>query len=126
MTDVDPEKATIGDLFRLMTAMNKKLDSQSETLDEHTETLAQHSAKLEAHTGELEGIRTVVDTLPSYEMVENIETAQNRMVEDLASARSSQQKATTFQRQTVSRLDRVEAGQEKIVKSLDKAGIPVR
>lgn len=125
MTEKDPEKATIGDLFRLMTEVNKKLDDHTVTLAEHTALHGQHSAKLDAHTGELAAIRTVVDTLPTYEMVESVETAQNRMAEDIATARSAQHQATTHQRQTVSRLDRLEAGQKKVVQGLEKAGIPV-
>ncbi len=126
MTDVDPENATIGDLFRLMTEMRADLSSVKQTVEGHTAKLDDHSAKLDAASSEREAIRNVVDTLPSYEMVESIETAQNRMAEDIATARSSQHQATTFQRQTVSRLDRLETGQEKIVKGLDRAGIPVR
>lgn len=121
MTEKTNEPTSMADEVakRVLEALEPRLDQ----IDERFDKL---EAKLDTHTGELEGIRTVVDTLPSYEMVESIETAQNRMVEDLAAARSSQQKATTFQRQTVSRLDRLESGQEKIVKGLDRAGIAVR
>lgn len=126
MTDVDPEKATIGDLFRLMTELRADSAKQAEWREGVSAKLEKIEGKLEGHTGELQAIRTVVDTLPSYEMVESIETAQNRMAEDIATARSAQHQATTFQRQTVSRLDRLEAGQDKVAKGLDRAGIAVR
>jgi len=99
MTDESKEPTSMADEVakRVLDALGPRLDHIDATLD--------------AHTGELTAIRKVVDTLPSYEMVESIETAQNRMAEDIASARSSQHQAATFQRQTVSRLDRLEAGQ---------------
>ncbi|MGI9501622.1 MAG: hypothetical protein ACR2RE_01025 [Geminicoccaceae bacterium] len=57
----DPEKATIGDLFRLMTEMNKKFDGHTDKLETIEGKLDDHSSILEAHTGELEAIRNVVD-----------------------------------------------------------------
>ncbi len=84
----DPEKATIGDLFRLMTESNKKINAMAGdlssvketveghtiTLAEHTVTLAEHTAILKAHTGELEAIRNVVDNdLASHDQMLRVE-----------------------------------------------------
>ena len=88
MTDVDPEKATIGDLFRIMTGVRSDLTSVKQTVEGHTATLAEHSAtlaehsatlaehtvKLDAAAAEREAIRNVVDNdLASHDQVLRIE-----------------------------------------------------
>lgn len=88
MTDVDPEKATIGDLFRLMTEVRGELSSikhtveghtatlgeHTATLGEHTATLGEHTDKLDAAAAEREAIRNVVDNdLASHDQMLRIE-----------------------------------------------------
>lgn len=64
----DPEQATMGDLFRLMTEMRSDLAtvktdvaSVKETVEAHTVTLAEHGAKLDEARAERQAIRDVVD-----------------------------------------------------------------
>ena len=70
----DPEQATIGDLFRLMSEMRTDLTSVKQTVEGHTDTLAEHSAKLDAAAEEREAIRNVVDNdLASHDQMLRIE-----------------------------------------------------
>ena len=74
MTDVDPEKATIGDLFRLMTEVRGDLSSIKRTVEGHTATLAEHTDKLDAAAAEREAIHNVVDNdLASHDRMLRIE-----------------------------------------------------
>ena len=46
----NPEQATIGDVFRVVTEMNRKLEAIKEVVDGHTVTLAEHTVTLNEHT----------------------------------------------------------------------------
>ena len=113
MTDVDPEKATIGDLFRIMTGVRSDLTSVKQTVEGHTATLAEHSATLAEHTvkldaaaAEREAIRNVVDNdLASHDQVLRIEG-------DIVEVKKAQ-------RQHGKKID-------TLAERLDQAGIPVK
>ena len=106
MTDVDPEKATIGDLFRLMTEMNKKFDGHTDRLESIEGKLDEHTGILEAHTGELGAIRNVVDDdLASHDQMLRVEG-------DIVEIKKTQ-------RQHGKKIDR-------LAESMQRADIPVR
>ena len=113
MTDVDPEKATIGDLFRLMTEMRSEnaemrsdLTSVKATVEDHTGRLDGIDAKLDVASAEREAIRNVVDDdLASHDQMLRVEG-------DIVEIKKTQ-------RQHGKKIDR-------LAESMNQAGIPVR
>lgn len=106
MTDVDPEKATIGDLFRLMTSVKKTVDGHTNELAALRDDMSSVKGTVEAHTGELGAIRNVVDDdLASHDQMLRVEG-------DIVEIKKTQ-------RQHGKKIDR-------LADSMDRAGIPVR
>ncbi|MGI9486355.1 MAG: hypothetical protein ACR2RF_10855 [Geminicoccaceae bacterium] len=102
MTDVDPEKATIGDLFRLMTEMRGNMA----TRDDLSEVRTEMNARFDEASGEREAIRNVVDDdLASHDQMLRVEG-------DIVEIKKTQ-------RQHGKKIDR-------LAESMQRADIPVR
>ena len=102
MTDVDPEKATIGDLFRLMTEMR----SENAEMRANMATKDEMNARFDEAAAEREAIRSVVDDdLASHDQMLRVEG-------DIVEIKKTQ-------RQHGKKIDR-------LTESMDRAGIPVR
>ena len=103
-----PEKATIADLFRLMTEMRTehggKLEALSADMTSVKKDLASVKGTVEAHTGELEAIRNVVDN----------DLAGQGQVMTLEGKMTDVQRTT---RQNGKKID-------KLSERMDRAGIP--
>ena len=69
----DPEMATMGDLFRLMTEMRGDVTELRADMTEVKATLAEHTKKLDIAASEREAIRQTVDSLPTFEQVVTVE-----------------------------------------------------
>ena len=104
----DPEQATIGDLFRLMTEIKSdhgaKLAALITDMSEVKATLGEHGVKLDKAAGELEAIRNVVDN----------DLAGQGQVMALEGKMTEVERAT---RQNGKKIDRLS-------ERMDRAGIP--
>lgn len=113
MTD-ETEQTTLQDLFRVMNEMRAE---QKELRAEQKDMRSEMNARFDKQDSELSAIRTTVDTLPSFEMVAEIESRQQVIEGDLKAVRSSQNQISGQQRQVMSKIDRA-------VTRIDRAGIP--
>ena len=98
----DPEKATIGDLFRLMTEMRSEnaemradLSSVKSTVEDHTDRLDGIDAKLDTAAAERQAIRQTVDSLPTFEQVVTVEHGVASLQSDSKAVRSEVRKLAT-------------------------------
>ena len=116
----DPKKATIADLFRLMTEMRSDmtgmrgdleavkatLADQSETLNAHTARFDSVDAKLKQAGDERQAIRDVVDTLPTYDQVVQLEHGLASTQSDTKTIRSDTKAIRSEVRTLTTRINR--------------------